>query len=87
MIQPVLTYCSDMWVKDNNTLQKLLSTEMMYWIRHFGLTLLDHVKNKTIREKMEVKNTIMDDTAEEQLKRYGLLQRMNKKKIPIKVWK
>ena len=85
MVEPVLTYGSEVWVADNNTSQKLLSTEMMYWRRCSGLTLLDHVKNDTIRENMEVKHTIIDTITEKQLKWYGHLQRMSEERIPLKV--
>lgn len=86
MIQPVLTYGSEAWVTDKNMAQKLLSTEMMYWRRCSGLTLLDHVRNDTIREKMEVEHTIIDNITEKQLKWYGHLRRMNAERLPLKVW-
>lgn len=58
---------------------------MMYCRRCSGLTLLDHGRNETIREEIEVKNTIMDDITEKQVNRYGYLQRMEEGKIPLRV--
>jgi len=86
MIQPVVTYGSEVWVISKDMSRKLLSTEMMCWRRCLGLTLLDRVRNETIRERMNAQITIMDYIGEKQLKWYGHLRRMNEERIPLKVW-
>ena len=55
MIRPVLTYGSEVWVVDGNMSRKLLAAEMMYWRRCSGLTLMDRVRNETIRGENESK--------------------------------
>lgn len=87
MIEPVMTYGSEVWVINKSMSQKLLSTEMMYWRRCCGLTLLDRVKNEDIRVRMKAENTIMDTINENQLKWYGHLCRMEGERLPQKVWK
>ena len=86
MVQPVMTYGSETWVINKSMSQKLLSSEMMYWRRSSGLTLMDRVRNDTIRQRMKVENTIMDSIKEKQLKWYGHLRRMDTERLPLKVW-
>lgn len=50
--------------------QKILSTEMMNWGRSSGLTLLDLVRNETIKQRMKIQNTIIEFLGEKQLKWY-----------------
>lgn len=65
MIQPVLTYESDVLLIKKSRSQNLLCTEIMYWRRCFSLSLLNHVRNET-----KLKNTIMNSIGEKQLKWY-----------------
>lgn len=57
--------------------QKLFSTLIFYWRKCCDLTLLDFVKNETIREIMKVKSTIMNDIIQKQLERYATNGRRN----------
>lgn len=86
IIEPVTTYGSEVWVMNKTLERKLLTSEMTYWRRCCGLTLLDHVRNEEIRERMAVKSTIVDNIYEKQLKWYGHLRRMNDERIPKQVW-
>ena len=82
-----MTYGSEAWVINKNMSQKLLSSEMMYWRRSLGLTLLDRVRNETIRQRMKANNTVIESIKERQLRWYGHLQRMSTERLPIKLWK
>lgn len=86
MIEPVMTYGSEVWVMDTQTEKKLLSTEMMYWRRSCRLTLRDRVRNERIREEMETNGTVLDTIKEKQMKWYGHLRRMEPERIPLRIW-
>lgn len=86
IIEPVMTYGSEVWVTGKNMNQKILAAEMSYWRRCCNLTLFDHVRNEDIRERMTATYTIIDTINEKQLKWYGHLRRMNEERIPQKIW-
>ena len=44
------------------------------------------IRNNVIREKMNIKNSVLDYRRHKQLNWYGQLQRMNKERLPQKFW-
>ena len=67
------------------TREVLEATEMDFWRRSAGISRKDRVRNETVREIMDAKQTIVHDIMTKQLIWYGHVQRMAGDRLPKKV--
>lgn len=86
MVKSVVTYAADVWTLSMREKQKLHSLEMDYLRRSARISRLDRVRNKDIRDKMGVTETILDHIQTKQLSWYGHVQRMAPERIPRKIF-
>ncbi|XP_030748221.1 uncharacterized protein LOC115876551 [Sitophilus oryzae] len=61
------------------------ATEMDFWRRAAGKSILDRVRNERIQNVMGVKHRISEDIKINQLRWYGHVQRMEENRIPKKI--
>ena len=60
---------------------------MDFWRRSARISRKDKIRNTIIKQKINVAWSLLDDTKTKQLKRYGLVQRMEEGRLPKKVMK
>lgn len=87
IVQSIATYGSETWEITQRNMEKIKATEMMYWRRSCGLTILDRVPNIEIKRKMDVDKTIIDNIETKRLRWYGHVQRMEEDRWPQKILK
>lgn len=59
---------------------------MDFWRRSAGISRTQHIRNDVIRDKMHIKNTILDEIERKKLLWYGHMQRMEESRIPKKAF-
>ena len=62
-----------------------MSMEMDFLRRSTRCSRLEKIRNNVIREKMDIKNSVLDYIRYKQLNWYGHVQRMNEKRLPLKI--
>ncbi|XP_030747138.1 uncharacterized protein LOC115875773 [Sitophilus oryzae] len=68
--------------------QRLLALEMDFWRRSgAGVSRMERIQNKKIRESMHIQHTIIDEIERRQLVWYGHVEIMSEDRIPKKVLK
>jgi hypothetical protein len=68
-------------------LAKLNSTEMEFWRRSVRISRKDKIRNTTIKQRMNVTRSLLDDIKTKQLQCYGHAQRMEDGRLPKEVMK
>lgn len=63
----------------------MLSVQMLYWRKCCGLTLLEHVRNESKRQKIMAQDPLLDIKNAKQLKWFSHLHRTSKERIPWNV--
>ena len=58
---------------------------MDFWRRSARISRKDKIRNNIIKQKMNVKRSLLEDIKTKQLKRYGHVQRMEEGRLPKKV--
>lgn len=86
IVESICTYGAETWELTQRDRSRLMAVEMDYWRRSCRISRLDHVRNDTIREMMNVEGTIMDTVDKKRLTWYGHLQRMEDRRWPKRVW-
>ena len=69
------------------TVAKLNSTEIDFWRRSARISRKDKIKNTIIKQKMNVRRSLLDDIKTKQLQWYGHVSRMEEGKLPKEVMK
>ena len=75
LIVPIATYASETWTLNKSDTQMLHVFEMRCFRALLGLTLLDRVRNNTIKEQLGVKSTIIDAIRKRRLLWFGYVIR------------
>lgn len=86
IIESICTYGAETWEMTKRDRSRLTALEMDYWRRSCRISRLDHVRNETIRQMMNVQGTILDTIDRKRLIWYGHLQRMGDNRWPKKIW-
>jgi hypothetical protein len=60
---------------------------MDFWRRSARLFRKDNIRNTTIKQKINVTRSLLDDIKTKQLKWYGHVQRMEERRLPKQVMK
>ena len=84
MYKPTLTYASESWTMNTKHQSQIQAAEMRYLRRTAGKTKLDRVRNINIREELK-QTPLTRDIENKQLRWYGHVNRMEKKRIPLLV--
>jgi len=71
LIVPIAIYASESWTLKKSDTQMLLVFELRCFRALLGLTLLDRVRNDTIRERLGVSSTIVDVVRRRRLSWFG----------------
>lgn len=87
LVKSVTTYGSEVWEIDKRTKGKLLALEMDYWRRSCCYSRRDRIRNDDIRNKMDVKKSILDEIEKKQIVWYGHVMRMTDERWPKRVLK
>lgn len=82
IVRSTTLYGAETWQLQNAFKNKFLALEMDYWRRSAGISRRDKIRNDIIREKMQVKNDIVEDIFTKQLIWYGHMMRMNTERLP-----
>ncbi|KAJ4447482.1 hypothetical protein ANN_09489 [Periplaneta americana] len=82
IVRSTTLYRAETWQLQNAFKNKFLALEMDYWRRSAGISRRDRIRNDIIREKMQVKNDIVEDIFTKQLICYGHMMRMNTERLP-----
>ena len=61
----------------NSIIKSIISMEMYFLRRSAKCSRLEKIKNNVIREKISIKNSVLDDIRDKQLNWYGHVQRMD----------
>ena len=69
------------------TTAKLNSTEMDFWRRSARISRKDKIRNNTIKQKINVIRSLLDDIKTKELQWYGHVQRMEEGRLPKEVMK
>lgn len=83
--ESITTYGSEVWVVNKRMENRLMAVEMDFWRRSCRVSRLDRVRNETIRERMEVEDSIIDTINKKKLLWYGHLNRMPNRRWPYKI--
>lgn len=83
--KPTLLYGSESWPVNGKIEQQITACEMKYLRRVANKTKRDHERNSKIREELDLK-PLTSELETRQLKWYGHVKRMDKKRLPRKVW-
>ena len=59
---------------------------MDFWRRSARISKKDKIRNKIIKQKMNVTRSVLDDIKTQQLKWYGHVQRMEEGRLPKNLW-
>ena len=82
IVKSTVTYGAQTWKFNKNLELKLMSMEMDFFRRSARCSILEKIRNNVIREKMNIKNSVLDYIRYKQLNWYGHVQRMNEEKLP-----
>lgn len=85
IVKSIVTYGCEVWPMKQRTREVLEATEMDFWRRSAGISRKDRVRNETVRDIMDAKQTIVHDIMTKQLIWYGHVQRMAGDRLPKKV--
>ena len=69
------------------TTAKLNSTEIDFWRRSARISRNDKIRNTSIKQKINVTRSLLDDIKTKQLQWYGHVQRMEEGRLPKEVMK
>jgi hypothetical protein len=69
------------------TLAKLNSTEMDFWRRSARTSRKDKIRNSTIKQRMNIARSVLDDVKTKQRQLYGHVQRMEEGRLLKEVMK
>lgn len=82
---PTLTYAAESWTILDKHRSKITASEMKYLRRSLGKTKRDRIRNRNIREVLEIE-ALTDLVEKKQLQWYGHLTRMNNERNPKKIY-
>lgn len=82
---PTLTYGSETWVLTEKLKRKIQVMEMKYLRRVANVTLVDKIRNDTIRERLGVES-VGKYIEKSQLRWWGHLNRLNQNRQVKKIW-
>ncbi|KAJ4438655.1 hypothetical protein ANN_14602 [Periplaneta americana] len=84
IVRSTTLYGAETWQLQNAFKNKFLALEMDYWRRSAGISKRGKIRNDIIREKMQVKNDVVEDIFTKQLIWYGHRpkMRMNTERLP-----
>ena len=78
IVKCVVAYSCEILLLKQKTENILLATEMDFWRKAVRQSKLERIRNETIKEMIEMKNTLVDDIRTRRLIWYGHVQRMSK---------
>lgn len=81
---PTLTYGAESWTMIDKHKSMVTAAEMKYLRKVQGKTRRDRVRNKSIRDELDLR-PLVDEIEEKQLNWYGHLVRMRNERIPKKM--
>jgi len=76
IVKSTITYVAGTWCLKAKTVATLNSTEMDFWRHSARVSRKDNIKNTTIKQKMNVIRSLLDDIISKQLQWYGHVSRM-----------
>jgi hypothetical protein len=82
-----IAYAAETWFLKAKTVAKLNSTEMEFWRRSARISRKDKIRNITIKQRMNVTRSLLDDIKTKQPQCYGHFQRMEEGRLPKEVIK
>lgn len=82
---PTLLYSSETWTMTDKQKSKITTAEMRYLRRVVGKTRRDRVRNRSIRDDLELA-PLVEDIKIKQLQWYGHLVRMSNERYPKKIF-
>jgi hypothetical protein len=87
IVKSTITYAAETWCLNAKTLAKLNSTEMNFWRRSARISRKDKVSNSTIKQRMNIARSLLDDIKTKQRQWCGHVQRMEEGRLPKEVMK
>jgi Reverse transcriptase (RNA-dependent DNA polymerase) len=84
IVEPIMTYGSECWQMNNKDRTKLQAVEMDYLRRSCRISRMEHIRNDTIRQKIGMKDTVIERIETRQLVWYGHVMRMGEQRWPKK---
>lgn len=84
IVIPQILYGSETWVTRKEDEKRLLVAEMSCLRRILGVSRLQKLRNEDIRQRIGLKNTIMDKIRKRRLTWYGHVNRMEDLRLPKK---
>ena len=82
LIKSSLLYGSETWRLTENNKRRVEATEMDALTRSSVISRKDRIRNVTIRQQIEPQETIIKEIEQNQLTRYGHVQRMAEGRLP-----
>ena len=79
MVERALTYGAETWSLCEDDRRRITATALR---RSTRISKLDRKTNECIREKMDARDTVLDDITRKQLIWYGHVERMNPTRLP-----
>jgi len=83
--RPILTFGCETWTLTKKEKNRIQAVEMKYLRRVRGLTVIDKVRNRKIRDELDIE-PISDFIEKRQLSWWGHLQRMDGSRKAKQVW-
>jgi hypothetical protein len=85
IVKSTITSAAETWCLKAKTLAKLNSTEMDFWRRSARISRKDKIRNTTIKQRMNVTRSLLDDSKTKQLQWNGYVQRLEEGRLPKEV--
>jgi hypothetical protein len=82
LIKSSLLYGYETWILTENNKRRVEATEMDALRRSSRISRKEKIRNVTIRQQIELEETIIKETEQNQLTRYGHVQRMTEGRLP-----
>ena len=81
IVTPSLTYASETWAWQRKDMSKVQATEMKFLRAMEGVRRIDKIRNSVIRDKCNVKESIIEKIQNNRLRWYGHIMRMEDSKL------
>ena len=85
VVRNIMTYSSDAWTTNKHTRTKLMTAEMDFWRRSARISRREKIRNEVIKERMNVKNSIVGFIQTKKLQWYGHTKIMAQERLPRRV--
>ena len=86
LIVPIATYACETWTLKESDAQKLLVFEMKCLRAILGVTLYNRLKNQDIRQRLNVKKTIVDNIRSRRMKWFGHVNRRDRDSLVYRAY-